>query len=155
MKRSHFFTAAALGTALLITGWALSSARGQSRDPQSAPKLSAEQQKQLDQLQQLERQLQKDREAVHAAITDFGWDSDQVDEAQEQLFRDREEYRKLRRSLRSAGVPVPPPAGFGRGGNAPGYGFNYGPSPGQRYDRGYRGHGRHHGYRHHCPCCGW
>ena len=158
MKGAPSYTlAAALATALLIVGWVVSSAQGQSADPQDAPKLTAEQQKQLEQLKQLEQKLQQDREAVHAAIADFGWDSDEADDTEAQLVRDREEYRKLRRALHSAGVAVPPPAGFGPRGGGPGYGFDSGPGPGPRYDRGYRrgGRGWHHGCRHHGPCCGW
>jgi hypothetical protein len=49
---------------------------------------------------------------VHAAITQHGWDSDQTDAARNQLFSDRQEYRKIRRSLRAAGVAVPPSAGM-------------------------------------------
>jgi len=104
-----------LGLAVALAWSTAASAQDQPAAPQSGPQLSAEQQKQLDQLKQLEQQLQKDREAVHNAITQFGWDSDQVDQAQEQLMRDRLQYRKLRRSLRAQGVPVPPPQGIGPG----------------------------------------
>jgi hypothetical protein len=98
-----------LATALLITGGATRAA-GQSTDPSAASKATTEQQKQLDQLKQLEEQLYNDRVAMHAAITQHGWDSDEADAAREQLFRDRQEFRKIRRSLCAAGVAVPPPA---------------------------------------------
>ena len=104
--------AATLGAVLFVAGWAAGQTPSQSADPQPAQKPSAEQQKQLDHLKQLEDQLRKDREAVHAAITQHGWDSDQTDAARDQLFRDRQEYRKTRRSLRAAGLDVPPPAGL-------------------------------------------
>jgi hypothetical protein len=150
-RKQSFSLAAALGILLLMAGWLVSGALGQSADPQAAPKLSAEQQKQLEQLKQMEQKLQQDREAVHAAITEFGWDSDEVDEAQAKLFRDREEYRKLRRALRSSGVPVPPAGVRGR------TGFGAGPEgwggPGSGGGGGY-GRGRHHGCGHHCGGCG-
>ncbi len=112
MKRIHSFgLAATLGTVLLVTGWAGAQTPSPSADPQPAQKPSAEQQKQLDHLKQLEEQLRKDRETVHAAITQHGWDSDQTDAARDRLFRDRQEYRQTRRSLRAAGVAVPPSAG--------------------------------------------
>jgi hypothetical protein len=104
--------AATLGTVLLVASWAAGQTPSQSADPQPAQKLSAEQQKQLDHLKQLEEQLRKDREALHAAITQHSWDSDQTDAATDQLFRDRQEYRQTRRSLRTAGVAVPPSTGM-------------------------------------------
>jgi len=73
------------------------------------------QQQQLGRLKGLETQLFTDREALHQAAAQSGCDSDQVDLAQEQLFKDREEYRKLRRTLRAEGVAVPPPYGAGAG----------------------------------------
>jgi hypothetical protein len=96
-------------------------------------------------LNQLDEQLQKDRHTLHQAITQRGWDSEQVDVAQENLFRDREEYRKLRRSLRAAGVAVPPISGFGPGMGAPGPGV----APGRR-----SGGGPHQDcpYLPDCPC---
>ncbi|HMD99947.1 MAG TPA: hypothetical protein VKM93_21790 [Terriglobia bacterium] len=86
----------------LITAWA-------SGKP--APPATAEQHQQLARLKELEEQLPKD----HQAAAQSGWDSDQADVAQEQLFRDREKYRKLRRALGAAGVAVPPPHGAGAG----------------------------------------
>lgn len=116
MNRIHSIgLAVTLGALLLVAGPAGAQTAAQPTDPQPAQKLSTEQQKQLDHLKQLEEQLMKDREAVHAAVTQYGWDSEQTDAARERLFRDRQEYRKLRRSLRAAGVDVPPPAGLGRG----------------------------------------
>lgn len=113
MNRIHSYgLAATLGAVLLVTGWAAGQTAAQRADPQPTKKASAEQQKQLDRLKQLEAQLTKDREAVHAAITQHGWDSDQTDAARGQLFRDRQEYRQTRRSLRTAGVAVPPSAGM-------------------------------------------
>lgn len=141
MKRTHPLTlAAALGAALLIASWTIPKAVGQSPNPQAAPQATADQQKLLDQLKALEDQLQKDREAVHAVITEFGWDSDQADAAQEKLFQTRSEYRSLRRSLRSQGVAVPPPAGMGQRGfrSGPGRGTWDGPRRGGRH--GHRGH---------------
>lgn len=111
-----------LGGAILVVAWAVAGAQSPLPDPQSASPVTAEQQNQLDQLNQLAQQLQKDRDALHAAITQYGWDSDQTDAAQDHLVRDRAEYRKLRRSLRSAGVAVPPPAGMGMRGGGPGGG---------------------------------
>ena len=116
----------------------------QDATPQTDAKLTAEQKVQLERLSQLEQQLQKSREALHAAINQYGWDSDQADDAREKLVSDRAEYRKLRRSLVASGVPVPSPSGFGAGGptNPPPAG---------------RGTGRPYG-RHHrncdCPCMG-
>ncbi|MGO9271105.1 MAG: hypothetical protein ACLQOO_12755 [Terriglobia bacterium] len=95
----------------LITAWAWGKPAPQAAGPQA----TAEQQQQLGRLKQLEEQLPKDRQALHQAAAQSGWDSDQADIAQEQLFRDREEYRKLRRTLRAAGVAVPPPYGAGTG----------------------------------------
>ncbi len=79
------------------------------------PQAAAEQHQQLGRLEELEKQLPKDRQALHQAAAQSGWDSDQADLTQEQLFRDREEYRKLRRALGAAGVAVPPPHGAGAG----------------------------------------
>jgi hypothetical protein len=136
----------------MLVALTVAAAQTPSGNPQAAQQVTAEQQKQLDQLKQLEEQLQKDRDAVHAAITQYGWESDQTDAAQEQLFRDRAEYRKLRRSLRSAGVAVSPPVGMGQrafrggpGGNYRGWGAGYMRHRG----RGYRG--RMCG----CRCCGY
>jgi hypothetical protein len=147
MKRtSTLILVAALGVALLMVSRTAPEAWGQSADPQSVPQLSAEQQ--LDQLKLLEQQLQKDRAAVHAAIAQAGWDSDQVDAARGQLFRDRTEYRKLRRSLRAAGVPLPTPAGMGPG---------FAGRGARAMARGERGPFRSHRGRNrcHCPCGRW
>ncbi len=153
MKRTNSLKlAGTLGLAVLIAVWATPAAVGQSADPQPAPQVTAEQQKQLDQLKQLEERLRKDRDAMHAAITEYGWDSDQTDQAREQLFQDRQEYRKLRRSLRPQGVAVPPPTGLRQRG--------FRARPGARNWRG-RGYGWYGGPggrgRRCCPCCryGW
>jgi hypothetical protein len=140
---------------LLLAAWAVPEAVGQSPDPQAAPQVSAQQQEQIDQLKALEDQMQKDRDAVHAAINKFGWDSDQTDAAQEKLFQTRTQYRSLRRSLRSQGVTVPPPTGLSAGGcgfrNAPGARSWLGPR------RGGPGmlRGRRHHWRGHCCGFGW
>ncbi len=151
MKRARSITlAAALGTAFLLAGWALPKAVGQSPDPQAAPPATADQQKQLDQFKALEDQLQTDRAAVHAVITEFGWDSDQADLAMGKLYQTRSEYRSLRRSLRSQGIAVPPPTGMGQRGR------QAGPGPGNRQGRGFgrRGESRRH-CGHGCGCgCG-
>jgi len=85
----------------------------QTTAPPANKTISLDQQKQLDQLQQLNDQLQKDRDAVHAAAAQYGWDSNETDAAQQRLFQDRQQYRTLRRSLQQAGVSVssdaPPP----------------------------------------------
>jgi uncharacterized protein YlxW (UPF0749 family) len=131
---------------ILFLGTAFSVASGQSVGSQTAPTVTPEQQKQLDQLKQLEPQLQKDREALHQAIAQYGWDSEQTDAAQDQLVRDRMEYRKLRRSLRSAGVPVVPPAGMGS--------RMWGIGPGLRAGgMHHRGHGGRHCADCNCSCC--
>jgi len=131
-----------LGVVLLWAGVMGAHARSAQPDAQTGTKITAEQQQQLDRLAQLDEQLQKSRSALHAAINDYGWDSEQADEAREKLVNDRAEYRKLRRSLVASGVSVPPPTGLGAGG--PGRG----PGPGMG-----RGQGRHHGC-HHCGDCG-
>jgi len=95
----------------LITAWAW----GKPAPQAAGPQVTAEQQQQLGRLKELEVQLPKDRQALHQAAAQSGWDSDQADIAQEQLFRDREQYRKLRRTLAAAGVAVPPPYGAGAG----------------------------------------
>jgi hypothetical protein len=55
----------------------------QSADPlanqQNAPQITAEQQKQLNDLKGLEQQFQKDREGVHAAISQYGRNSNKTD----------------------------------------------------------------------------
>ncbi|HUK90506.1 MAG TPA: hypothetical protein VLZ81_08925 [Blastocatellia bacterium] len=93
----------------LLTAWAWGKPAPQAAGPQAV----AGQQQQLDRLKQLEDKLSKDRQSLHLAAAQSGWDSDQADLAQEQLFQDREEYRKLRRALRREGVAVPPPYGAG------------------------------------------
>jgi len=132
-----------LGVALL--GVAAVWASAQSAAPPATPKPTGERQRQLDRLNQLDDQLQKDRDTLHQAITQYGWDSEQVDAAQENLFREREEYRKLRRSLRAAGVDIPATSGFGPGMSAPGRGGRLGQG---------RGSGPHYDcpYRPDCPC---
>ena len=95
----------------LITAWAWGKPAPQAAGPQA----TAEQQQQLGRLKELQEQLPKDRQALHQAAAQSGWDSDQADIAQEQLFRDGEEYRKLRRTLAAEGVAVPPPYGAGAG----------------------------------------
>ena len=140
MKRLSLWTGImTLGSALLLTSAAGLGAQNPEPNPQSGAKITAEQQKQLDRLAQLEDQLQKSRDALHAAINEYGWDSDQADDAREKLVNDRAEYRKLRRALVASGVSAPPPSGWRAGG--PGNG------PGPRMGRG---QGRHHG----CPQCG-
>jgi uncharacterized protein YlxW (UPF0749 family) len=114
-KSSRWITAISLAGLLIVLGGAFSLAAGQAVDNQRVPKVTPEQQKQLEQLRQLGDRLQKDRAALHEAIDQYGWDSEQTDAAQEQLQRDRMEYRGLRRSLRAAGVAVPAPAGMSAG----------------------------------------
>ena len=140
MRRLSLWTGIiTLGIALLSAGTAGLRAQSSAANPPSNTKITAEQQKQLDQLAQLEERLQKSRDALHAAINEYGWNSDQADDARETLVKNRSEYRKLRRSLVASGVSVPPPAGFGVGG------------PGNRSGRGMgRGQGRYQG----CPRCG-
>lgn len=144
-QRFSWKLTALLGGAMLVA-LTVAAAQSSSANPPAAPQVTAEQQKQLDQLQE---QLQKDRDAVHAAITQYGWDSNQTDAAREQLFRDRAEYRKVRRSLRFAGVAVAPPAGMGQ------RAFRRG--PGRNYAGCGAGHMRQQGRRHQgrmcrCPC---
>lgn len=134
----------ALATAAVLAGWTAAKTAAQTASAQQpAPKLSAEQQKELDQLKQLEEQMKQDREAMREAANQYGWDSDQAQAAQEKLFRDRQEYRKLRQPLREAGVPVPPPAGMGARAGGPEAG----------HMGRHRGMGRHHaGEYYGCPC---
>jgi Spy/CpxP family protein refolding chaperone len=96
---------------LVFAGWVGPQARSQTTGSQSETRVTADQQNQLDQLKQLKDQLQNDRSAVHDAIGKYGFDSDQVDAAREQLVRDRTLYRHLRRSLVAAGVAAPSPSG--------------------------------------------
>jgi hypothetical protein len=93
--------------ALVISACALDLVSAQTKLPQTNTSVSAEQQKNLDHLKQLGEQLQRDRDAVHSAATQYGWDSDQADVAQQRLLQDRQEYRNLRRSLQSSGVEIP------------------------------------------------
>jgi hypothetical protein len=97
---------------VILLGITVVSVSPQSTTPRASALPTAEHEKQLDRLNQLDEQLQKDRDIMHQAIIQYGWDTDQVDSAQENLFRDREEYRKLRRSLRATGVTVPSPSGL-------------------------------------------
>jgi hypothetical protein len=138
---------------VLAAGLALVSVIGlQSEDaqpnPQTNANLTAEQKNQLTRLNQLEEQLQKSRDALHAAINQYGWESDEADVAREKLIADRTEYRNLRRLLRGSGVAVPPPSGFGAGGpdGQPGQGARRWQGP---------HHGYHHGGRCGCDCGGW
>ena len=135
IKKSWFaVTTLFIGMALIMPS--MVSAQAQST---TTAQVTPDQQVQLDRLKALEQDLQKDRQGLHDAITQYGWDSAQVDAAQEQLNKDRLEYRKLRRSLRQAGVAVPAPQGWGAGGGMGGPGM-----PGMR-----GGHKRMHGD---CPC---
>jgi len=141
MTKRFVLTAAIVGV-LAFAGLAVAQSTGPPADPQNAPQVTGEQQKQLAGLKGLEQQLQKDREAVHSAISQYGRDSDKTDAALQQLFNTRMQYRQLRRSLQQAGVAVPPPAGAGAGWGAAG------PARGQ--GRGY-GAGRGSGSAG-CPC---
>ncbi len=141
MTRTKYLSLLMMAAAvLLLAAWRMTNMLAQTSSPQTSATVTAEQQKQLDQLKALESQLQKDRTAVHDAIGRFGWDSDQTDAAQEQLVRDRSQYRQLRRSLRQAGVAVPAPQGFGQGGTRQG-------ARSGRLMRGGRGMCQ-------CPCAG-
>lgn len=154
-RNRHWIIYAVLVVAFILAGWVVTRTWAQSADTQSTSSITAEQQNQPGQLNQLDQQLQKNRTAVHDAIAKYGWDSDQVDEARGQLFKDRQEYRKLRRSLRQAGVAVPAAGGFGACPNCPGPGGRRmgrmgrggtGGGPGRCGRRAYRGAG--------CPCTG-
>ena len=143
--RTLWMVMVSLGVALLVGQPTSMLAQSADPAPQSGAKITAEQKAQVNRLAQLEDQLQKSRTALHAAINEYGWDSDQADDAREKLVSDRAEYRNLRRSLRAAGVAVPPPSGLGAG------------SPGSGPGRGAgRWQGRHHGGHHcaHCDCDG-
>ena len=123
MNRHRYFNIyAVLLVALILAGWVVTKSWAQSASSGSSANITADQQKQLDNLKQLEEQLRSDRTAVHDAIAKYGWDSDQVDEARAQLFQNRQEYRKLRRLLRQSGVAVPAAQGFGARPNCPGPG---------------------------------
>jgi hypothetical protein len=121
----------------VISACTLDSVSAQTKAPQTNITISAEQQKNLEHLKQLSEQLLNDRDAVHSAVTQYGWDSDQVDAAQQRLLQDRQEYRSLRRSLQSAGVEIPANA--------------VGPSTGGQNQCA--GHCGSHGHGHH-DCCG-
>ena len=109
----------------------------QTKATNSGGTLTADQQKQLNRLQQLNEQIQRDGDAVRSAASQHGWDSDEADAAQQRLFQDRQEYRALKRSLQQAGVSVPPDmTNTGMGNRA---------TPG--------GHCGHHANGHH-GCCG-
>ncbi len=82
----------------------------QTKKTESTGTVTADQQKQLDRLQQLNEQMQRDRDGVRSAVSQSGWDGDEADAAQQRLLQDRQEYRGLRRSLQQAGVSVPPDA---------------------------------------------
>ena len=163
MKRRYLLAATLVGV-LALAGLAAAQSADPSADPQNAPQITAEQQKQLDNLKGLEQQLQKDSEAVHSAISQYSRDSDKTDAAMQQLFNTRMQYRQLCRSLRQAGVPVPPPAGAGAGWRAGGpvqgweraygYGRGFG-GPAQGWGRRY-GYGRGFARRGcQCPCWGY
>jgi hypothetical protein len=109
----------------------------QTKTAQSSGTVTADQQKQLNRLQQLNEQMQRDHDAVRSAVAKYGWDSDEADAAQQRLFQDRQEYRGLRRSLQQAGVSVPPDA----------------TRTGMRNQDNQRGHCGHGANGHH-GCCG-
>ncbi len=96
-----------LSAAFVISTGSLDRASAQTNAPQAKSAVSGEHQKNLDHLKQLGEQLQKDRDAVDAAVNQHGWDSDEADAAQQRLIQDRQEYRNLKRSLQSAGVDIP------------------------------------------------
>jgi uncharacterized protein YlxW (UPF0749 family) len=145
IRSKQLWSALFVAVALLLMGRVMVG-QAQSTGKQATTQVTPDQQKQLDQLKEIENQLQKDRTDLHDAITKYGWDSDQVDAAQNQLTQDRTEYRKLRRALVQAGVSVPSPAGF-----APGGGM--GPGRGMRAGRGSRGAGYQGCPCPDCPCC--
>lgn len=123
--------------AFVIAAGSLDSAGAQTNAPQTKSTISATQQKNLDHLKQLSEQLQKDRDAVDAAVNQDGWDGDEADAAQQRLIQDRQEYRSLRRSLQAAGVAIPTDAG----------------GPGACCQNNCCGHSGSHGHGHH-GCCG-
>jgi hypothetical protein len=136
LKFSAKILTLACAAMLAVSGLTLERARAQTRAPQDRSSVAADQQKQVDRLQQLSEQLQKDRDDVHSAVAQHGWDSDEADAAQQRLFKDRQEYRTLRRSLQAAGVSIPADAG--------GQGMGNQNNP--------NGHCRAHGHRHN-GCC--
>jgi Spy/CpxP family protein refolding chaperone len=143
MRRKILMNAAIILGLVVFAGWAVPQTGNQAAVPSAQASVTADQQKQLDQLRQLEDQLSKDRTAVHEAVGKFGFDSDQVDAAREQLVRDRTEYRQMRRSLVAAGVAVPRATGMGLGRSMAGQGRM---GPRGRMMRG--------GGRCQCPCFG-
>lgn len=147
-QKTGMFAAMVLGL-LIFSGWAIPQAGNPPASSSDQPAVTAEQQKQLDALRQLEGQLDKDRAAVHEAIGKYGFDSDQVDAARQQLIRDRAQYRELRRSLVAAGVAAPQ-AGAGRWGGQAGAG-RQGSGMGRG---GMRGRGMMRGGQCGCPCRG-
>jgi len=148
IRTRHLLSATVTTAILFLAGWMVPDAFAQSPGAQRLS-LTPEQQKQVHRLEQLEGHLEDDRAALQDAITRFGWDSDQVDEAQNRLSQDRMEYRRLRRALRQAGVAIPPPAGFGPGGMGAGRGTGA-----SRWGRGHCHHcGQGYGHCHHCRGC--
>jgi hypothetical protein len=89
----------------------------QTKPTESKSTVSAEQQKQLDHLQQLADRLINDRDAVSSAVAQYGWDSNEADLAQQRLLQDRQEYRTLRRSLQNDGISLPATSAGSTGGN--------------------------------------
>lgn len=71
------------------------------------PSKPGAEQKQVEHLQQLEQQLRADQDSLGTTASQYGWGSDEADAALEQLLRDRKEYRRVARSLRSAGTTWP------------------------------------------------
>ena len=132
---------------LALVGLGAAQSADPSADQQNVPQITAEQQTQLNNLKGLEQQLQKDREAVHSAISQYGRDSDKTDAAMQQLFNTRMQYRQLWRALRQAGVPVPPLAGAGAKWRAAG--AARGPGRGYGNGRGFARRGCQ------CPCQGY
>ncbi len=96
----------------ILLGMAAVWTSAQSTPPQAVGQSAAGQKEQLDRLKQLDERLQNDRIALQRAVDQYGWDSDEADRAEEALARDRTEYRRLRRSLQSAGLDVPPRSEF-------------------------------------------
>ena len=110
IRRKYFSPAMILAGILLQAGWLAVGAASQSVRTHASTQPTVDQQKQLDELRQLDGQLQKDRDALYDVVDKYGWDSDEADAAQEQLIRDRAQYRRLRGSLEAAGVTIPLPS---------------------------------------------
>lgn len=145
--RYRFLTLAAIIFALFALGaWLAPTAKSQTPATQAKPQANAQQQAQLDRLKELEAQLQKDRDAVHQAIGQYGFDSNQVDAARAQLLKDRTEYRQLRRSLAAAGLAAP------FYGNRRGFRGHMGRRGNFAARQGWMGRGRGMSQ---CPCRGW